>query len=59
MEVIAQQKTIAGKVSSVEDALPIPGASVKIKEQILVRKQTQTEPIRFQLVEEMCHSLLL
>mgnify|MGYP003582541926 FL=1 len=29
--VVAQQKTITGKVTSSEDGLPIPGASVKIK----------------------------
>ncbi|RZL11208.1 MAG: SusC/RagA family TonB-linked outer membrane protein, partial [Pedobacter sp.] len=31
IQVMAQQKTITGKVTSVEDGLPIPGASVKIK----------------------------
>lgn len=31
IQVVAQQKTITGKVTSSEDGLPIPGASVKIK----------------------------
>jgi len=31
IHVMAQQKTITGKVTSVEDGLPIPGATVKIK----------------------------
>ncbi|RZK72876.1 MAG: hypothetical protein EOO92_19460, partial [Pedobacter sp.] len=31
VQVMAQQKTITGKVTSSEDGLPIPGASVKIK----------------------------
>mgnify|MGYP003574993787 FL=1 len=31
MQVMAQQKTITGKVTSQEDGLPIPGASIKIK----------------------------
>lgn len=31
MQVVAQQITVTGKVTSAEDGLPIPGASVKIK----------------------------
>ncbi len=31
VQVMAQQKTITGKVTSAEDGLPIPGASIKIK----------------------------
>ncbi len=31
MQVMAQQVTVTGKVTSAEDGLPIPGASVKIK----------------------------
>ena len=31
LQVVAQQTTVTGKVTSAEDGLPIPGASVKIK----------------------------